>query len=280
MGSPSARTGRPRLRRNRFDREAVGHGRGAGNTHPSGAHEHDRSRVVQPGREDPRLRRVRPDAEALGRRHWTGGLYDPPAGGFVHERDVQPGWPHPRVELGRPDRQALGCDAASPGAAHRPRGPGPGRIPPGGVVVPGGDDGPYSRGQDHRGGGAQRALALAESQGQSLAVHEVERLVYALYDKPMLRAEVLASIRDDPAPSEAARREARPGPGRSRRTRPVSTRRAGASCALRAPPGRTMCGRCGWRRPPAGSSPSMAPIRVSWARPATASAGIRTRCRP
>ena len=54
----------------------------------------------------------------------------------------------------------------------------------------------------------ERALALAESQGQSLAVHEVERLVYALYDKPMLRAEVLASIRDDPAPSEAARREA------------------------------------------------------------------------
>ncbi len=54
----------------------------------------------------------------------------------------------------------------------------------------------------------EEALSLAGSHATTRAARELERRVYALYDQPMLRDEVLASLRDDPALSEAARRDA------------------------------------------------------------------------
>jgi eukaryotic-like serine/threonine-protein kinase len=54
----------------------------------------------------------------------------------------------------------------------------------------------------------QCALDLAEPYGRSLVVHEAERVVHALFAKPMFRPEVLASLRNDASLSEPVRRQA------------------------------------------------------------------------
>jgi WD40 repeat protein/serine/threonine protein kinase len=53
-----------------------------------------------------------------------------------------------------------------------------------------------------------RALALAEGYGRSLAAREAELLVGSLYARPMFRPEVLASLRTDASLAEPVRREA------------------------------------------------------------------------
>ncbi len=53
-----------------------------------------------------------------------------------------------------------------------------------------------------------RALALAEAYGHSLVAREAERVVASLYAEPMLRPEVLASLRTDSSLAEPVRREA------------------------------------------------------------------------
>jgi WD40 repeat protein/serine/threonine protein kinase len=54
----------------------------------------------------------------------------------------------------------------------------------------------------------QLALALAETRGRSQIVHQAERVVQALFARPMLRPEVLESLRTDNSLSEPVRREA------------------------------------------------------------------------
>jgi WD40 repeat protein/serine/threonine protein kinase len=54
----------------------------------------------------------------------------------------------------------------------------------------------------------QRALALAESKARSLVAHQAERVVHALFAKPMLRSDVLASLRTDCALTEPVRQKA------------------------------------------------------------------------
>ena len=52
------------------------------------------------------------------------------------------------------------------------------------------------------------ALKLAETFDKTLAVHDAERLVRMLFQKPMLRSDVLAGLRQDKALSEPLRRTA------------------------------------------------------------------------
>jgi WD40 repeat protein len=54
----------------------------------------------------------------------------------------------------------------------------------------------------------RRALALAESYGQSLVALEAERVVASLYAEPMFQQEVLASLRTDASLAEPVRRAA------------------------------------------------------------------------
>jgi len=53
-----------------------------------------------------------------------------------------------------------------------------------------------------------RALALAQTYGHSLVIHDAERLVAALYAQALFRPEVLARLRQDASLTEPVRREA------------------------------------------------------------------------
>jgi WD40 repeat protein len=54
----------------------------------------------------------------------------------------------------------------------------------------------------------QRALTLAEAEARSRVIHEAERLVQTLFARPMLRSDVLASLRTTDSLTEPERREA------------------------------------------------------------------------
>ncbi len=54
----------------------------------------------------------------------------------------------------------------------------------------------------------ERALALAGPYGESLIAHEAEHLVESLYNKPMIRSDVLETLRSDSSLSEPVRRAA------------------------------------------------------------------------
>jgi hypothetical protein len=54
----------------------------------------------------------------------------------------------------------------------------------------------------------QRALEQAAPYGRSLVAHQAEQQVHALYAQPLLRPEVLARLRADPAHSEPVRQQA------------------------------------------------------------------------